>query len=71
MKWIDVEKQLPEEGQKVLASDGEDVEIMIYFGTHKGYQEWSSYNCMTIDVHYWMPLPEPPKSKDDKSEDTP
>ena len=58
MKWIDITKEAPSEGGCLyLVTDGEDVEVMAYFGTYKGAHDWGSYNCNTIDVTHWIPLP--------------
>ena len=60
MEWISVEDYFPPFGVRVLATDGMDVEIMLYYGVYKGAHEWSSYTANTLDVTDWMRLPEPP-----------
>ena len=57
MEWISIKDKFPALGVRVLATDGMDVEIMIYYGHYKECPEWSSYVCNTLDVTHWMPLP--------------
>lgn len=61
MKWINVNSQVPECATKCLATDGIDIEIMMFYGDYKGAHEWSSSNYNTLDVTHWMPLPIPPQ----------
>lgn len=63
MNWINVNDSLPQETGKYLVTDGDDVEIMAFFGTYKDSPDWSSYACNTLDVTHWMPLPPLPLSK--------
>ena len=64
MKWIAVKKQLPANEVNVLVlTDGDDDElgrgVTIARHTEKGwYRPWK-----LIKVTHWMPLPEPPISK--------
>lgn len=57
---MDVEDEVPDPGTRCLCTDGEDTEIMIYYGMNKDIHDWSSHNCNILDVKHWMPLPEPP-----------
>ncbi len=60
MEWISVKERLPETSQKVLVTDGEDLDIMRYFGEYKGSPDWDHG---TLDVTHWMPIPAPPEVK--------
>lgn len=60
MKWNDIKKQEPPCAGSYLVTDGEDIQIMDYFGKYKGADEWSSRVCCTLDVTHWMELPELP-----------
>lgn len=64
-KWINSRISLPEPEfpNRYLCTDGEDIEIMTYHGTdrHGEQGEWSSSSCNTIDVKWWMSLPELPQ----------
>jgi len=51
-EWIPVDKRLPDEEVRVLATDGTDVFESEYMS---GNWEWCA------DVTHWMPLPEPPE----------
>ena len=53
-EWIPVDKRLPDEEVRVLATDGTDVFDSEYMS---GNWEWCA------DVTHWFPLPEPPKVK--------
>ena len=62
-EWISVDDRLPEQGERVLATDGGFVgELYV----NSRYQ-WQRYNVndhsllMALDILWWMPLPEPPK----------
>lgn len=61
--WVSVDFALPPWNDKYLATDGEEIQIMVYFGKdrHGEQGEWSSYECNTLDVTHWMALPELPK----------
>lgn len=61
MEWISALKKLPDLPGKYLATDGESVEIMEYYGTLRKHGLWSSYECKTLHVTHWMPLPKPPE----------
>ena len=67
-EWISVEDRLPEDEGYVLVTDGDDV--------YMGFKDdsWGSY-FMNVespsmicfgDITHWMPLPEPPRGKDDE-----
>ena len=62
-KWIPVTERLPEQGERVLATDVEFVGE--FYVNSRG--KWKRYNdndyslMMALDILWWMPLPEPPK----------
>ena len=63
LRWIPVMERLPEQGERVLATDGEFVGE--FYVNSRG--KWKRYNdndyslMMALDILWWMPLPEPPK----------
>lgn len=61
MEWININDREPEDVARCLVTDGEVVDIMVYYGPYKGVQEWTSFTCQTLDVTHWMPLPKPPE----------
>ena len=65
-EWISVKDRLPEQGERVLATDGGFVgELYV-----NSRCQWQRYNVndhsllMALDILWWMPLPEPPKEND-------
>lgn len=63
VKWISVKKTTPTPGERVLATDGDWVEIMWYKGRIDGEKKWGSLSLMRIDPTHWMALPPIPKDK--------
>ncbi len=63
MKWLNLNKQAPKDGEKVLvyARAG-------YVDIARWYDEWKQFtdveNSTVCGVKYWMPLPEPPTTKE-------
>lgn len=62
-EWISVDDRLPEQGERVLATDGGFVgELYV-----NSRCQWQRYNVndhsllIALDILWWMPLPEPPK----------
>lgn len=61
-KWIPVKEQLPEFGERVLATDG--CFVGEFYINSRG--QWKRYNAidhsliMALDILWWMPMPEPP-----------
>ncbi len=64
-EWISVNDRLPENGERVLATDGAFVGE--FYISDRG--QWKRYNVnrhellMALDILWWMPLPEPPMRK--------
>lgn len=62
-QWIPVTERLPEQGERVLATDGGFVgELYV-----NSLGQWKRYNVndhsllMALDILWWMPMPQPPK----------
>ena len=62
-QWIPVTERLPEQGERVLATDGGFVGEL--YVNSRG--QWKRYNVndhsllMALDILWWMPMPQPPK----------
>ena len=62
-QWISVTERLPEQGERVLATDGGFVGEL--YVNSRG--QWKRYNVndhsllMALDILWWMPMPQPPK----------
>jgi len=75
-EWISVEDRLPELGQGILAVGEYEGEIYgriegQYVGAGAWYGDRVSmsadcYSAEIVDVTHWMPIPAPPRSKDDE-----
>ena len=59
-RWISVFDVIPEKFKDVLACDGNGMGIVQFFGDNKPY-EMREDGWTEVEVHYWMPIPEPPK----------
>lgn len=62
-RWIPVTERLPEQGERVLATDGGFVGEL-YINSLGQWQRYNVNQCsllMALDILWWMPLPEPPK----------
>ena len=61
-QWIPVTERLPEQGERVLATDGGFVGEL--YVNSRG--QWKRYNVndhsllMALDILWWMPMPMPP-----------
>ena len=57
MPWIRPQDQMPKEGEPVLITDVEGLQIVALFdGGNKWYSE--NHSWFTSEVNYWMPIPE-------------
>jgi hypothetical protein len=65
-EWISVQKSLPKHDKPVIVFSSRYPEpIRIgYYDQTQPYLEtgWRTDEYIDLDVEYWMPLPEPPKS---------
>ena len=64
-KWININDKMPEDGKKVLFSDG--ISIMVgWYNADKEYWELTDADMIAYaqDVTHWMTLPEPPEEED-------
>ncbi len=62
-KWISIKHRFPnpEKSRAYLCTDGEDIQVMWWFGEYKHSPDWSSLPGMAMDVTHWMELPDLPK----------
>jgi len=58
-RWIPVGERLPEEGQQVLSTDGEEY-YLDYYAKWDG-KELSFCGTLSWTVTHWMPLPSTPE----------
>ena len=58
MPWIRPQDQMPKEGEPVLITDVEGMQIVAWWNEHD--QAWHSENHTWFprEVNYWMPIPE-------------
>ena len=57
MIWISVEEKLPAYKQVVIATDGNSVHEMRFYGDYfEGFDGW----CFPKAVTHWMPMPKLP-----------
>ena len=65
MPWIRPQDQMPKDGEPVLITDNEGLQVVAWFqGGNKWHDDkWHSenYSWFTCEVAYWMSIPEPPK----------
>ena len=61
MEWISVDIELPNGGTYFIAHTESGVVGELMFN---GKQWFTMNNSLMFDVTHWMPLPEPPKEKD-------
>lgn len=69
--WISVEDQMPDIGQRILATDGMFVGEAYLRGHQKSFYrpyeaEWN--RVFDNPVTHWMPLPQPPKEMQKKND---
>ena len=60
-RWVNVKDELPEEDVDVLVANGLGVEIGAY--TTNPIKRWYGMSGQIVNVNYWMPLSEPPKTE--------
>ena len=58
MPWIRPQDQMPKDGEPVLITDNEGLQIVAWWNEHD--QVWHSENHTWFprEVNYWMPIPE-------------
>lgn len=65
MPWIRPQDQMPEDGEPVLITDNEGLQVVAWFHSGNKWHDdiWHSenYSWFTREVAYWMPIPEIPK----------
>jgi hypothetical protein len=64
-RWISVEEQLPEYGERVLVFGGFTRYVAYYDKNRYGGESWHKLNSKShyCNPTHWMPLPEPPKEE--------
>lgn len=64
-KWISVEERLPEEGERVLCTDGHCVFEQYRVPLSCVYGTWNRGGLKSPmqNVTHWMPMPEPPEEE--------
>jgi len=70
MEWISVKDRLPEKGNPVSVVVEHMGSVRVGLGYCEVYRDefrqWEDVGGFKINVTHWMPLPEPPKEKDDE-----
>ena len=56
MPWIRPQDQMPLEGEPVLITDKEGMQIVAWYDGSMWYSE--NHSWFTSEVNYWMPIPE-------------
>ena len=58
MPWIRPKDQMPKEGEPVLITDVEGMQVVAWFNYE--YDKWycEEHSWFTSEVLYWMPIPE-------------
>lgn len=67
-KWIPVTERLPEQFSSVIVFRKTKTYSMLHYSSALGFHFYDSeWGDVTVDnVTHWMPLPEPPKEKDNE-----
>ena len=64
MQWIRPQDQMPKDGEPVLITDNEGLQVVAWFqGGNKWHDDkWHSenYSWFTCKITYWMPIPKIP-----------
>ena len=64
MEWISVKERLPENGKEVMTFSRENGHTFYDLAFRESNTWTVSFTPRTLShVKFWMPLPEPPKSK--------
>lgn len=61
MNWIDINKLTPEFDQLVLVASDDDV----FCAYWRHAENFGGYFESNLNISHWMPLPEPPKEKEE------
>lgn len=69
-EWVSVEDRLPASGQNVIATNGSDVGEAWYASLSRSWYRYNGleWNRICREVTHWMPLPEPPDSRQPEGE---
>lgn len=70
MEWIKLSEQLPEVGRRVLLTDINDSEGLVYVGHMWPQQKRFCTDGWDVDEDFfthWMPFTKPPKAKPERS----
>lgn len=58
MPWIRPQDQMPKDGEPVLITDVEGMQVVAWFNYE--YDKWycEEHSWWTREIQYWMPIPE-------------
>ena len=56
--WIRPQDQMPKEGEPVLITDNEGLQIVAWYSVSNNMWYSGNYSWFTSEVNYWMPIPE-------------
>jgi hypothetical protein len=63
LRWRDVEKELPEDGERVIATDGDFVGEMYLYNSEWARDGWFWELNKHTKIIAWLPLPQAPEVK--------
>ena len=58
MPWIRPQDQMPKEGEPVLITDNEGMQIVAWYWVKEDKWHSENHSWFTCEVAYWMPIPE-------------
>ena len=58
MPWIRPQDQMPFNGQPVLITDNEGMQIVAWYWVKEDKWHSENHSWFTCEVNYWMPIPE-------------
>ena len=58
MPWIRPQDQMPKDGEPVLITDIEGLQIVAWYSVSNNMWYSENHSWFTSEVNYWMPIPE-------------